>query len=88
MPIQDTGSYLCFQYSKPLSKKINTMKPFFNFSNTLAGITGRMLLTAYKLYMRFFAQRNRYTAMTSHPPVEREIILVKRRYTNISYTLN
>ena len=54
----------------------------------LAGLTGRMMLSGYNLYLSVFAKRHSYADMISCSPVKREIILVKGRYTNAACTLN
>jgi hypothetical protein len=67
------------------------MKQAFNFcSNSLAGLTGRVILYSYQLYASHFCKRSDYADMVSRLPVKREIILFKgqRKNKNFVFTLN
>jgi len=56
------------------------MKPArSSFSNLLAGLMGRIMLSSYRLYVSAFHKRSVYADMLNRLPVKREVILLGSR---------
>jgi hypothetical protein len=69
MPLFFTGSYLCFKIIKHKNMKAVAT----SFTNNIAGITGRVILYSYKVYVSLFSKRGAYYEMTTELPVKREL---------------
>jgi hypothetical protein len=59
-----------------------------SFTNKMAGITGRVILYSYKVYVSLFSKKRGYYEMTTELPVKREIILLKRKSGTAACSLN